>query len=134
MSIVTFTPNKVQEDAILVCSCGCASFELTPRGEAICRGCYSLAGEDSAWLSNLPTASAVYQGSQVSFADGGNCDDFSERKCKRGAMNADWLIFGNYEGRVQSWCREFIDTPEREKWFSDSVAVGLKAILEDKPR
>lgn len=133
MSVVPFSPKPAPPKAIFVCNCGCASFELASTGEAICRNCQSIAGDDGGWLENLPTSSVLYEGDGVAFSDGGNCSDFAERKAKRDASSADWLIFGSYKGRVQAWCHEFIDTPEREKWLSDGVAAGLKAIMEDKP-
>ncbi len=129
MSVVSF-PKREEPDAIFVCNCGCASFELHADGRATCRACMSIA-DDGGWKVRRD-GDASFEGQHI-YSDGGNADDFAERRVKREATKADWIIFGTYEGRIVSWSREFVDTPEREAWLRDHVDEGLKNILEDKP-
>lgn len=132
MTIISFKPKPKDTDYIFVCNCGCASFELRGDGAAVCRGCATVIDDEGAWKQREEGA-PEYSGSP-SYSDAGNDPDFAERKVKRDAASADWIIFGNEAGRVTSWARSMIETEEQERWLRDGVAAGLDAILSEKPR
>jgi hypothetical protein len=129
MSVVSF-PKRQEPDMIFVCNCGCASFELHADGRASCRSCHAVADEGG-WKVRDPY-DLTFEG-PVSFADGGNSDDFAERKIKRDVQKAEWIIFGTWEGRIMSWADSFIETQEQEEWLRRNVEIGLGDILKDKP-
>jgi hypothetical protein len=129
MTVVSF-PKREPKAVIFVCNCGCASFMLNGDGTATCRSCGSIA-DDGGWKVREPD-DPNFEGN-VAFADGGNNDDFAERKIKREAQKAEWIICGTWEGRIMSWADRFIETPEQEAWLRNSVDIGLREILKDKP-
>lgn len=129
MSVVSF-PKREDPDMIFVCNCGCATFELHADGRATCRGCHSVA-DDGGWKVR-GEGDQTFDG-PVSFSDAGNSGDFAERKIKRDAQKAEWIICGTWEGRIMSWCDSFIETPEQEEWLRQNVDIGLTEILKDKP-
>ena len=129
MSVVKF-PTQKNEDAMWVCSCGCATFELNADGTATCRGCRTVP-EEGGWKvrkDDDPTFDYPH-----SFIDGGNGAGFAERKIKREAQAAEWIICGTWAGRITAWADGFIETPEQESWLRNAVETGLTQILEDKP-
>jgi hypothetical protein len=130
MSVVPFPSRKEEMRTIFVCNCGCASFELNGDGTATCRSCRAIP-QDGGWKVRGPD-DPKFEG-DISFSDAGNGGDFAERKIKRDAQKADWIIAGTYEGRIMSWCEGFIETPEQEEWLRRGVGIGLDEILKDKP-
>jgi hypothetical protein len=129
MSVVSL-PNREPPDMIFVCNCGCASFELHADGRATCRSCRSVS-DDGGWKVRSEE-DAIHAG-PVSYADAGNGGDFAERKIKRDAQRAEWIICGTWEGRIMSWADSFIETQEQEEWLRRNVDIGLTEILKDKP-
>jgi hypothetical protein len=129
MTVVNF-PKREEPDAIWVCNCGCASFELHADGCATCRSCRSVVDEGG-WKTRAE-GDAEHEG-EVSFSDAGNDATFAERKIKREAQGAHWIICGTYEGRIMSWSEGFIETPDQEEWLRKNVEIGLLEILKDKP-
>lgn len=129
MSVIGF-PKRKEPDAIWVCNCGCASFELHADGRATCRSCYVLV-QEGGW--KVRDEGDMDHAGAVTFADAGSEPTFAERKIKRDVQAAHWIICGTYEGRVMSWSEGFIETPEQEEWLRGNVEVGLNEILKDKP-
>ncbi len=129
MTVVSF-PKREQEAVIFVCACGCASFELNGDGTATCRSCRSIPNEGGWKIRGEDDP--MFEG-DVFHSDGGNADGFAERKIKRDAQKAEWIICGTWEGRIMSWADGLIETPEQEAWLRDSVNIGLTEILKDKP-
>ena len=129
MSVVSF-PKRQDPDAIFVCNCGCASFELHADGRATCRSCDSVV-DDGGWKVRAE-GDKPHDGI-VTYSDAGNGDDFAERKIKRDAQSAEWIICGTWSGRIMSWSDSFIETPEQEEWMRSHVEIGLAEILKDKP-
>jgi hypothetical protein len=130
MSVVTFPTKPRDEKMIWVCNCGCATFELNSDGSATCRNCREVS-DRGGWKVREPE-DPTFDG-PVSYADAGNDSDFAERKIKREAQKANWIICGTYEGRIMSWCEGFIETAEQEAWLRKGVDIGLNEILNDKP-
>lgn len=129
MSVVSF-PKRQEPDAIFVCNCGCASFELHADGRATCRSCDAIA-DDGGW--KVKADGDKHHDGIVTYSDGGNGGDFAERKIKRDAQSAEWIICGTWDGRIMSWSDGFIETPEQEAWLRNHVEIGLTEILKDKP-
>lgn len=130
MTVLSFPKSEEELPAIFVCNCGSASFELNSDGTATCRACRSTP-EDGGWKVRGPT-DQNFEG-DVSFSDGGNGGEFAERKIKRDAQKADWIICGTDEGRIMSWSKVFIETDKQTEWLRNGVAMGLTEILKDKP-
>lgn len=130
MSVVSF-PKREHEKVIFVCGCGCASFELNGDGTATCRACRS-SPQDGGWKVRGED-DPLFEGN-VTFSDAGNSGgEFAERKIKREAKKAEWIICGTWEGRIMSWADGFIETLEQEAWLRNSVEIGLTEILKEKP-
>lgn len=130
-NVVAIQPKPKDTDFIYVCNCGCASFELRGDGAAICRNCFALA-DDGGWKEKAD-GDAAFEGAET-YSDAGNDASFAEHKIKRDVQDAEWIIAGTDAGRVISWARNFIETPEQEAWLRDGVNRGLEAVLQDKPR
>jgi hypothetical protein len=129
VSVVNF-PKREEPDAIWVCNCGCASFELHADGRATCRDCRSVADEGG-WKVRAD-GDVSYDG-MVTYSDAGNGGEFAERKIKRDVQSAEWIICGTWSGRIMSWSDSFIETPDQEAWLREHVEIGLTEILKDKP-
>jgi len=83
------------------------------------------------WAHRKPD-DQVYDG-LLSYSDAGNDTTFAEAKTKRDVQDAEWIIFGDTNGRIHSWCDFYIETPEQETWLRDGVSVALDLIIRDKP-
>lgn len=129
MSVISFSKPK-EEKVIFVCNCGSASFELNGDGTATCRSCRSIP-DDGGWKIR-GDGDPMFEG-DVTFSDGGNGGDFSERKTKRDAQKAEWIICGTWKGRIMSWADSFVVTTEQEAWLRECVEIGLVEILKEKP-
>ena len=131
MTVISFPAKAKDETVIFVCNCGCASFTLRADGFAECRNCEAVS-DDGGWRARKDT-DPDFTG-QATFEDGGSTAEFAEHKAKRDVSSADWIIFGTNEGRVVSWARDFMETPEQRSWLRNGVEAGIDAILKDAPR
>lgn len=135
MTVLAFPPRPPEGKIVWRCSCGCLSFTLLARGEAVCQMCGALArGPVGDWRKELPEPSGDVPppglGDRTVTKLDSSYAALRRTLNKASADRTAAVIVLQDNGDVGTWGR--MDTDEESAWLDHRLAVAREMLTRKR--